>query len=137
MKIYQEFHLLDYPGIIDFIYKIKDNIYIYKNNTLLELKYFQNNITLENSKKEKNTLFSLNNLYNLFLEKNYPKLYNKIKINFIKNKIIPKIPRKSKTNLNPKFDYLSFKLDLIGILMLSEEKIDKPIFQKKIKMNLY
>ena len=52
MKICQEFFLLDYPGKIDFIYKIKDNIYVCKNNNLLELKYYQKKITLINSKNQ-------------------------------------------------------------------------------------
>ena len=125
MKIYQEFYLLDYPGIIDFIYKIKDNIYICKDNILLEFKYFQNNITLINSKKEKNTLSSLNELYNLFLEKNYPKLYNKIKINCTENKIIPKILRKT-------------KIDILRIITDFLNYLYEPIFieQKKIKSEL-
>ena len=90
MKICQEFFLLDYPGEIDFIYKIKDNIYVCKNNNLLELKYYQKKITLINSKIQ-NTLFSLNYLCNLLLEKKYPLISNKIKINCIENKIIHKL----------------------------------------------
>ena len=73
MKICQEFFLLDYPGKIDFIYKIKDNIYICKDNTLLEFKYLKNQITLINSKNQ-NILYSFNYVNNLFVENKYPKL---------------------------------------------------------------
>ena len=89
MKICQEFFLFDYPGKIDFIYKIKDNIFICKDNTLLGFKYLENQITLINSKNQ-NILFSFNYLNNLLVENKFPKLNNKIKFNCIKNKIISK-----------------------------------------------
>ena len=89
MKIFQEFFLFDYPGKIDFVYKIKDNIFICKDNTLLEFKYLENQITLINSKNQ-NILFSFNYLNNLLVENKFPKLNNKIKFNCIKNKNISK-----------------------------------------------
>jgi len=88
MKIIEEIYFMAYAGEIDFINKIENNIYISKNNILLEFNYIKGQMTLINT-KEQNNLFSLNYVNNLFIEKKYPKLYNKIKINCIENKIIP------------------------------------------------
>ena len=86
MKIIEEIYFMAYAGEIDFINKIENNIYIYKNNILLEFNYIKGQMTLINS-KEQNNLFSLNYVNNLFIEKKYPKLYNKIKINCIEIKL--------------------------------------------------
>ena len=127
MKIYQEFFLLDYPGKIDFIYKIKDNIYICKDNTLLELKYLENQITLINSKEQYN-LFSLNYLKNLFIEKKYPKLHNKILINCIENNIIK----------HRQFLYLDNHEDkLYEIIQMVEMVINRIELAKKTKQKKY
>ena len=88
MKIYKGYYFLLYIGQIYFIYKINENFYVCKDNILLKFKYFQNHITLIYSINQ-NILFSLNYVTNIFIEKKYPNLYNKIKINCIENKIIP------------------------------------------------
>ena len=87
MKVYQGLELKNYRGKIIFINKIKDNIYVCKEDNLLSFKYSQNKVILIASIYQ-NNLFSLNYIYNLFLKKNFPNL--NIIINCIKNNKIKK-----------------------------------------------
>ena len=110
MKIIEEIYLKAYEGEIDFIDKIENNIYICKNSILFEYNYIKGQMTLINS-KEQNNLFSLNYVNNLFIEKKYPNLHNKIKINCIQNKIIDKnIYSKNFLDINHCFESNYFKI---------------------------
>ena len=132
MKICQEFYLLDYPWKIDFIYKIKDNIYICKDNILLEFKYLGNEITLINTKNQ-NILFSFNYVNNLFVESKYPKLNNKIKFNCIKNKIISKQIfikfRKEKLDISLLTELKNYD-DLDFSIFLGRDELDNNLVNK-------
>jgi len=125
MKIIQEFYILDYPREIHFNYKIDNNIYICKNNILLEFKYIQGQIIFIN-KKEQNNLFSLNYVNNLYIEKKHPNLHNKIKINCIQNKIIDKnIYSKNFIDINHNFESNLYEIAKIIFYNLISSKIYK------------
>ena len=84
MKIYQKYFFFDRKNVIDFIYVIKSNIYIHKNNNLFIFKFFKKELILIKLLK-KNPLVAFNYLLNLSIENYFPYLKEKIKINCIKN----------------------------------------------------
>ena len=72
---------------IVFIYKIEDNIYICKEGFLILFKYVENQLLFSKFENNSKNLLTFNILINLFLEKQFPKLYKTITINCIENKI--------------------------------------------------
>ena len=87
MKTLKKFYLGHYPGDIVFIYKIEDNIYICKEGFLILFKYVENQLLFSKFENNSKNLLTFNILINLFLEKQFPKLYKTITINCIENKI--------------------------------------------------
>ena len=83
MKKYQNLFFLTNRNKINYIYKIENNIYIYKNNSLYIFKYFHNRINLIQIIKEQK-IISYKYLLNLD-NKNYSNLKINIKINLVIN----------------------------------------------------
>lgn len=124
---------------IKYIFKIGNNIYIYKNNSLYIFKYFHNIISLIQIIKEQK-LIAYNYLLNLALEKNDSNLKVNIKINVIKNinkninlfEIINKnifiIPIIGHTGVGKS----SFINEILGRLKEKRLIMHKPVNEKKI-----